>query len=93
VDECKPLPVVGRDAGLDVAAQIEFESKVREQFLMFWFQVLRSRRFQLGFYGVNLLRPTLTSLVYRRAGANSLGLGSPASLRPGAYTRPLFSST
>jgi hypothetical protein len=33
----------------DVAAQVEFESKVGKHFIMFWFQELGSRRFQRGF--------------------------------------------
>jgi hypothetical protein len=41
-----------------VAAQVEFESNTSKRFIMFMFQALSSRRFQLGFDKVNLHRPT-----------------------------------
>jgi len=50
---------------------------------MLWFQVLGSSRFKHGFDGVNLHCPTL---------GTTTG-SSQKHLLPGAYTRPLFSST
>ena len=42
----------------DVAAQDEFESKVRKQYIKFKFQALSSMRFQRGFHRVNPHHPT-----------------------------------
>ena len=42
----------------DVAAQVEFESKVSKWSITFQLQALSSRRFQPGFDRVNLHRPT-----------------------------------
>jgi len=47
----------------DVAAQVEFESKSRKQFLIFQFQEDGSRRFQHSFERVNLHRPTAMCVV------------------------------
>ena len=47
---------------LDVAAQVEFESKTLKHFIMFRFQALRFRRLQRGFDRVSLRRPTLIRL-------------------------------
>jgi hypothetical protein len=41
-----------------VAAQLEIESNVKNQFISFQFHALNSRRFQHGFDRVNLHRPT-----------------------------------
>jgi len=43
----------------DVAAQIEFESKVFKRITILYFQALDSRRFQRGFQRINLHRPTM----------------------------------
>jgi len=45
-----------RSAPLDVAAQVEFESRTRKRFAISWFQALRSRRFHRGFHRINLHR-------------------------------------
>jgi hypothetical protein len=42
-----------------VAAQVEIESKIRKQFIIFWFQSLRSGRIQREFHRVNLRHPTV----------------------------------
>ena len=44
---------------LNEAAQVEIETENSKQFIIFQFQVLSSRRFQLGFDRVNLHRLTL----------------------------------
>jgi hypothetical protein len=48
------------DAIRDVAAQDEFESKVRRRFIILYVQALSSRRYQHGYHGVNMHRPTVT---------------------------------
>jgi len=67
VDECEPLPIAravrlenGLRPELDrgEAAQVAIESITRNDFNIFQFQALRSRRFQRGFQRVNLRRPT-----------------------------------
>ena len=44
-----------------VAAQIEFESKVWKQSIMFQFQAPSSKRFQHGFHRVNPHRPAMVN--------------------------------
>ena len=56
--------LTGARRALDAAAQveIEIESKVEKRLIIFWIQVLRSRRFQSGFDRVSLHRSTWISV-------------------------------
>jgi len=49
---------------LFVAAQVEFETKVRKQSIICQFQALSSRRFQIGFDSVNLYCLTSSSSAF-----------------------------
>jgi hypothetical protein len=55
----QPRDALAAPAHLGVAAQLKFESKNWKQYITLHFQELSSRRFQLGFHGVDLHRPTL----------------------------------
>jgi hypothetical protein len=63
---------LGQRGALNVEAHVGFESKVGKRYFIIQFQALSSRRFQRGFDGVNLHRPTLdvsaSSLVSRFRG-------------------------
>jgi len=91
-----------------VAAQVEIESKVGKRFITFQFRALISRRCQRGFDRVNLHRPTWGRQGSGGSGGGGGGGGGGGvdggvsgdgggrhgvSQHPGAYNRPLFSST
>ena len=73
-----------------VAAQVEFESKIRKWFITFQFQVLSSRRFQRWFDRVKLHRPTMAFFFMKWVLAAAV-CGSTSG--QGLNTRPLFGST
>jgi len=80
-------------AALAAAAQVEFESKCSKQCTILQFQALSSRCFNVGLMG-----STCTALPRR---AQQVGAENSRRsrrlfrkrLKPGAYTRSLFSST
>ena len=75
--ECHCNGVLTHEARRVVAAQVEFENKVSNRFIIFLLQALSSRRFQRGSDRVNLHRPTGSRTMVMRT--------APAS--PALYTR------
>ena len=67
--ECKLLPGTPSGHAPDVAAQVEFDSRILKQFIIFGCEEISSRRFQVGFDRVNLHRPT------QMGGAHSVEAG------------------